>query len=769
MSPHTVMMLAPYFAPYVGGAELYVSRLSRYLLEGGHTDRVVVVTSEGPQGQVGTTRQDGVTVHRLRTSVTLSRTPIGLTWHRRLRQIIAQERPDVINAHAPVPGLADVGALAIGRLPFVLTYHAGPMRKQRLLIDVALRGYERFGLSATASRADEIICTSAYVRDAMLASFPGNPVVVRPGVDLDMFAPAALPGRRRALFVGTLNGFARYKGVDTLIEAAAIARRLGRPIAVDVMGDGDGLPGYRDLAERQGVADDVRFLGRLDGHEVVAAYHAADLLVHPTRYDSCPTVVIEAMACARPVVSCALGGVPEVVQDGETGLLVPPSDPRRLAEAMLEVLDSPARAAQMGHAARALVEQENGWPQQAARTAEVYRRAMVRRRSGRAARPTVAVVAPHYAPQLGGMESYARQVAGSLQQSPDLQPVVITSRPGVGTRHECLDGVHVVRLGTWLRISNTPVSPLWPAQLWWQLRRQRAALVATHAPVPVLADIATFVAGRRPVVATYHAGSMSKGRPRLDWLLKAYESVVLPRVFGRAAALVAVSPQSLAWREGATMVPPGVDTERFRPKAATEGSPGEPHAPTLLYVGRLERSSAWKGYDVLVEAFARVRRQFPGARLRLVGEGDARGDIAELARRYGVAEAVELPGGLIGDDLVAAYQEADLVVLPSLTSAESFGMVLVEAMACGTPVIGSRVGGIPYVIEDGVNGLLVPPGDVEALAQACQRVLGTPSLAADLARQGLHAARTRFAWSDGMSRTLDLFRANLPSPDGART
>ena len=105
-----------------------------------------------------------------------------------------------------------------------------------------------------------------------------------------------------------------------------------------------------------------------------------------------------------------------------------------------------------------------------------------------------------------------------------------------------------------------------------------------------------------------------------------------------------------------------------------------------------------------------------------------------------------------------AYQEASVVVLPSLTEAESFGMTLVEAMACGRPVVGSRVGGIPGVVRDGVDGLLVPPGDAPALAEALRRLLTDEELGATMGAEGRRAAESTWDWRHSTGTTLRVLR-----------
>ena len=184
-----------------------------------------------------------------------------------------------------------------------------------------------------------------------------------------------------------------------------------------------------------------------------------------------------------------------------------------------------------------------------------------------------------------------------------------------------------------------------------------------------------------------------------------------------------MSPVSLAHATGrAHLVPPGVDCRLFTPPES-----GTVRDRRVLYVGRVERTSRWKGLHVLVESLTRLRELVPGVGLDIVGDGD---DVDHLRRRaaaLGVADLISWHGRVSHRELPGHYRRAGVTVLPSLTESESFGMTLVEAMACGCPVVGSAVGGIPFVVRDGVDGLLVPPGDPAALAEALAAVLDRPA------------------------------------------
>lgn len=363
----------------------------------------------------------------------------------------------------------------------------------------------------------------------------------------------------------------------------------------------------------------------------------------------------------------------------------------------------------------------------------------------------VALVTPYYPPSVGGLERYTHHEALALRDHPDFDVVVVTTSSGRRTSVAVEDGVTVVRLAPWLKLSNSPVSGWWPVQLRRLFARHRIDVVHAHAPTPGLADLASYAAGKRPVVLTYHSGSMVKGvGGAVDALLRTYERHVLPRVMRRATSLVAVSPVAVTHATGrASLVPPGVDSSVFAPGPPVTGS-------DVVFVGRIQRTSRWKGVSVLLEAFASLRH--PSARLVLVGDGDDVPSLRSRCDELGVADRVVWRGALHGAALVEAYQQAAVVVLPSLTESESFGMTLVEAMACGRPVVGSDVGGIPFVIRPGVDGELVPAGDAAALAATLDRLLASPALLDRLGAAGREAAVDRWDWSHSVAGTLDVLR-----------
>jgi glycosyltransferase involved in cell wall biosynthesis len=159
------------------------------------------------------------------------------------------------------------------------------------------------------------------------------------------------------------------------------------------------------------------------------------------------------------------------------------------------------------------------------------------------------------------------------------------------------------------------------------------------------------------------------------------------------------------------------------------------HARIVLYVGRLIRI---KGVEYLIRALPPVVDAHPTARLVVVGEGEERSRLEALTQALGVADRVHFAGERSSEDVIRFMRAADVFVLPSLV--EAFGIVLVEAMSCGLPIVASNVMGIPQVVTDRVNALLVPPGDAPGLADRLVSLLGDPARAAAMGRVNVIAS-----------------------------
>jgi phosphatidylinositol alpha-1,6-mannosyltransferase len=198
------------------------------------------------------------------------------------------------------------------------------------------------------------------------------------------------------------------------------------------------------------------------------------------------------------------------------------------------------------------------------------------------------------------------------------------------------------------------------------------------------------------------------------------------------------------------VVPNGTDPERFRPRGGRvlRDRLGIGARPMLLTVGRLVPR---KGVDTVLRALPRIAASVPEVRYVVAGTGPARSRLERLAVRRGVSDRVHFVGHVADDALPAYYSAADLFVMPAREAppdVEGFGLVFLEANACGTPAVGARSGGVPDAIVDGETGLLVPPAAPTALASALASLLHAPERLATLGRQGRTRTRRTANWQE---------------------
>lgn len=280
--------------------------------------------------------------------------------------------------------------------------------------------------------------------------------------------------------------------------------------------------------------------------------------------------------------------------------------------------------------------------------------------------------------------------------------------------------------------------------IWRLCRRRRYEVVHVHWPMPhaLFGAVARATCGARLVTLWYGVelrwvqGSLPWLRWLVRWALNTSDQVVAissytAREIARVSDVpVRLIPYTVGLPDGAPPSPAGRRDGGFH----------------VLFVGRLVER---KGVAELIEAVGRLSPSL-GVRLEVIGDGPERTRLEALVREGRLGDRIAFRGRVSAADLRAAYTAADVLALPSVLDSrrdtEGLGVVLLEAMSYGVPVIGSRIGGIPDIVVDGETGLLVPPGDAAALAGALQRLAGDPDLRAKLAAAGRALLDGPFAW-----------------------
>ncbi|MBU6399391.1 MAG: glycosyltransferase [Verrucomicrobia bacterium] len=362
-----------------------------------------------------------------------------------------------------------------------------------------------------------------------------------------------------------------------------------------------------------------------------------------------------------------------------------------------------------------------------------------------------------YWPHRGGIETLLRAwCEGFARRGAEVDCVV--ANQGLRSAHETINAIRVHRLGTFGSCWSTSICPTYLDST----RRYPADLWHAHFPNP-LADLAC-LRGQptTPLVLTYHSDVVRQARS-----IRLYQPI-LTRLLERATRIVVATPRHLecsAWlppyASKCAVIPFGIDLARFEPTEPMRQRIGELRSAAggrsiLLTVGRLV---GYKGQRYLIEAARDL-----DVIVWLVGTGPLESELQTLARGLRLGSRVRFWGSVDDAELPALLHACDVFVLPSITPNEAFGLVQLEAMACGRPVVSCALpSGVPFVNRNGVTGLVVPPADAAALTESLRRLLADPGWRGQLGAAGRARVEAEFAEGVMVERYWQLFTDLLRS------
>jgi glycosyltransferase involved in cell wall biosynthesis len=659
-----------------------------------------------------------------------------------LARYLRRFRPDVINVHdrASLPYVVLANRIA-GRRPIVFSAHG------LLVQDERPRRRDRWAARHIArATAVSKLAGEEYAR---LLNWKGEVDQIDNGVPRVERCEGLRRELRRSLgfrddtFVFVAVGNVKpEKGFEDLLQAAASLRgsMAGRETRIIVAGEPADEKYHASLlvqAKELNLDGHTRFLGYWS--DTRALYSAADAFVLSSRKEGLPLVLLEAMSAGLPIVATGVGAVPEVIRGDVDGLLVPPASPERLAAAMSRIATDDSLRASLGGAARERVESQYSVRRMAERYLEVYSRVAVR--------PAVLMLAP-LPPLTGGMATVACNLIDSeLRHLCDLESI----NNGKMTREG-----RPFLVGVWSQIRLL-------RKILSTIRRRRIQLVHIHTCAlfsfwrDILHMMAVRAVGCR-LVWHLHDGTfprfMSEGnrlkRSIIRWALR------------RGAATIVLSESSfevlrplvsgVQWQIVPNGVPPG------RPRPADGDSAAADIAPLkLIFLGNLTRR---KGAYDLIAAVETATRRGVQVELSLAGGEVEPGQRLALERHIAespCADRIQLLGLVQGEQKRRALQEADCVVLPSY--AEALPMALLEGMAEELPAIATRIGAIPTLISDGVEGFLVAPGEVDALADRICRLAFNPALRRRMGRSARERVERDFSQAAMARRVYQIYQA----------
>jgi len=577
-------------------------------------------------------------------------------------------------------------------------------------------GAMRWLRDASLRAASAITAPSAYLAD-VIESWLGGPAgvtVIPNGVRAaGMVRRPGSSEQLRVVFVGRLVA---HKRVERLIEAAAHVDG----VSLEIVGDGPERAALEEEARRLHVTDRVSFTGDLRHAEVMRRIATSDALALASDYEGLPHVVVEALVVGTPIVSHAVGGVPEVVVDEVAGLILADANVATIASAFERLRDdtdlrsrlsSGASRAGMDHRIETTADRVEG----------VIAQAMQRR-------PRIVFVGKT-ALDAPPTPDIRRKIA-LLQRYADPMFVGVGA---AGIRHAGRAREIVFPQGRPRALTSGLFYGLAPALGVGLAAGRRSAAVVCQSPYEGLVAVAVSRAlprSLRPrVVVELHGdwrtatrlyGSRSRGwlSPYADraaaWALRHADRVRVVAAAGEALA------RETGYEGPVDRFVAFVDVEGFIATPPVDA----PSRPVALFAGAFER---YKAVDVLIEAWASIAREVPDAELVMAGDGPMRDEIERRAFELGLASSVVFVGRVPKERVRELLDEASVLLLPSRS--EGLPRVVFEAFARARPVVATPVGGVAELVRDHETGRLVPVDDAGALAAATIGLMRDPAAA----------------------------------------
>ena len=734
-----LLVVTPYFPPYGGGLERYAYEIStRLKLDYGWN--IVFVSAGEFKGKDTKTTQNGITIYRLGYNFKFSNTPFSFSWFKKAKKILKDEKPDIMNVQTPVPGIGNIFAYLANKTPLVVTYHAGSMKKGKMVTDIPVGIYEMTLLPLLLRSAKKIVTASSFVRDVFLKNYKEKSVTVTPGTNTHVFVPNNKFKNKRPtiLFVAGLGHAEQYKGLQTLIDTVGQLKKNIPNILVNVTGDGDMRSEYEVRVEKLGLKENFIFYGRLKGEELANRYKAAWVFVLPTENDNIPTVIIEAMASSLPVVAYSIGSIPDLISDGKTGYLVKVGDKKDLNEKVYKLLTNNKLAAEFGKAGRVKAVSDFDWDTKAYET-NIVLSEEIKKMSAL----DIVNIAAYYPPHMGGMEVVVQEVSRVLANNHNVR--VVTSNIGDDSFLRKDSATFCVSRLKSVEIAHTPIMWLLPIKLLLMRRKSIFHIHIAQAGMPEIALIIAKIRGFK-VISHFHLDVEPSGKFGFVFVL--YKKYVLGMtlrnsdrviVFSEAQKQI-VHEKYQVKKEKIVIIPNGVADEFFY-KRGTKVTSG---TLKILFVGRL---AIQKRVDRLIEAVALVKSK---VEVTIVGDGEDREKLKNQVKSLNLKN-VTFVGRKSGKELLDYYFNSDLFLITS--DKEGMPLVVLEAMAAGLPIIASDVTGLRELVSG--TGILVKPV-AETFAHAIDKLSANKQELLKLSQKSSKKAH-EYSWSKVSERIVKIY------------
>lgn len=350
---------------------------------------------------------------------------------------------------------------------------------------------------------------------------------------------------------------------------------------------------------------------------------------------------------------------------------------------------------------------------------------------------------------IGGVERHVLEISKALIEKGHSITVLSTQSPAHGKYHE-IDAIKIMRVPYGIPLYNSSI----PFRIFGHFNPGEYDLIHAHTPNPTIADLVCLKNnGNVPFILTYHNDITKSGN--LGTIISYIYNNTLGNSLLEKSDIIITTTQSYTensirlrrFKHKIQVIPNGVNPYKFNNNINKNviflRHNLHSDSKIILFVGALEE---YKGVDILIEAFSQVLDNGISGYLVIVGVGLLSKQLIEMAMNLGISDNVVFAGYVTDIDLPYYYAACDLFVLPSISEKEGFGMVQLEAMSCGKPVISTNLAGVKEVDEDEVASLHIPPGDSNVLADVIIRLLEDETLARTIGGNGRKLVEEKYAW-----------------------
>jgi len=369
----------------------------------------------------------------------------------------------------------------------------------------------------------------------------------------------------------------------------------------------------------------------------------------------------------------------------------------------------------------------------------------------------VALIGDEFTPDVGGAPTYAAGLSSALAKLVDVE--LLTHWHKGQVQEEKIHGVKIRRLkGFVLPRFNRAASPSIFSKLYREIKRRNYTIIHSLDLYSSMGTLSVWTAnkiGATSVFTCHTAYSQSalihSAHAPLVKFLKSAKGIIAVSESAKEFCIRLGFPKSKIF-----VVPNGIDTSVFNPKKSGKNLRKKLEIQNTPLVVTASRLTKRKGIHNLIKSFSNVLNKFPDAKLVIAGAGAQLPQLKELSKKLKIENSVLFVGALPHNKIAELLAAADVCVMPS--KIETFSLLALESLAVGTPFVGPNVGGITSIIQNEVNGVLVPPGDTKKLSDAIVKIISDKKFRRRLQKTGPQFVRKNFSWEVSAKKTLEVYK-----------